>query len=693
MRNTTYFFLKLGSCLALTLLLSAPADAAASTPPAPLPFGVAWYPEQWPETRWERDLELMQAAHVDVVRIAEFSWSTMEPKEGVYNFAWLDRAIVEAAAHDIKVVLGTPTAAPPAWLTQKYPDVLRVNETGRREEHGGRQQYNFTSPRYLALARKIAEKMAIRYGRNPNVIGWQIDNEVGPASFDDGTKAKFHDWLRKKYGTLDNLNRRWAAAYWSQTYTRFDQVPMHSTGQNPGLLMAFKHFVTDMWTNYIRNQETIIRTHADRRQFVTTNSMHWYSVYDHYELHSPLDFASWDNYIPEGRFVWTDNAVQHDLVRGYKRKNFWVMETQAGYVNYGTINRSLDPGQMREMAWQAVGHGADALLYWQWRSAPNGQEQYYGTLLGPDGEPVPVYAEAQKIGAEFSRAGAMLAGTAPKAQVALLHSYASRWAIAFQPHHKDFDPIEEFDAFYRPLAHQAQIVDVVSADTPLEQYRLAIAPALNVVSEDEARHLIAYVRGGGHLVLGPRSGLKDEDNALYTVRQPGPLAALLGAHVEQYYALDTPTALNGDLGTGQATIWAEALAIDNPDTKVLMRYGEGNNWFANRPAIVTRRIGKGSITYVGAWLDAETMAKLTGRLLAQAEVASAIAGIPDDIEVCERQNADKKVVILINHGDTAHVIRLPAVMHDILNDRPTSESITLSPHDVAILSAEGKSAP
>jgi beta-galactosidase len=320
---------------------------------------------------------------------------------------------------------------------------------------------------------------------------------------------------------------------------------MHSENENPGLLLDWKHFVTDTWTSYVRNQSDVIRAHADPRQFVTINSMRWNARYDHFVMHRNFDIAAWDNYIPDGRYVWADNALLHDAVRGYKRKNFWVMETQAAYVNYGQVNRSLDPGQMREMAWQAVGHGADALLYWQWRSALNGQEQYYGTLVGPDGEPVPAYREAKRIGAEFAKASAALAATSPRAHVALIQSYESRWALDIQPHNRDFDPAEEFAAFYRPLEQTAQVLDVISPDVPLGQYRLVVAPALNVLAQAQADHLAAYVRQGGHLILGPRSGLKNEYDALWPVRQPGPLAEFLGGHVEQFYALENAVPVTG----------------------------------------------------------------------------------------------------------------------------------------------------
>jgi beta-galactosidase len=677
-------WLNLASLLALGLAGTA---ATAATPPAPLAIGTAWYPEQWPQSRWDKDLSLMEAAHVGVVRVAEFAWSTLEPREGQFEFDWLDRAIAQAARHHIRVVVGTPSAAPPAWLTSKYPDVVRVNEDGRSEEHGGRQQFSFTSPRYRTLARRIAEQLAIRYGHNPNVIGWQIDNEIGPPSFDQESRNQFHQWLQHWHGDIAALNEHWTTAYWSQTYDDFAAVPMHSRNENPGLLLDWKRFVTDTWASYLDNQLEVIRQHAAPSQLITTNTMHWNGGFDHYVVHRSLDMAAWDEYVANGRYEWLDYAVQHDLVRGYKRKNFWVIETQPGFVNWWPVNRSLDPGQVREIAWQAVGHGADAVLYWQWRSALNGQEQYHGTLLGADGTPVPVYDEVQKIGSEFARANAAVSGTTPHSRAALLQSYESRWAIDFQRHHKDFDPVEEFDAFYRPLEIAAQSVDVVAIDAPLEAYALVVAPALNVVSDAQAGHLAEYVRQGGHLVLGPRSGMKDPYNALWPQRQPGPLSALLGGRVEQFYALDQPVTLSGEVGAGHATIWAETLEGLAPDAHVWLTYDVDQGWLGGRPAALTRRVGKGSVTYIGAWLEPSLMQKVAARLLKEAGVEPIVPGLDTDtdVEVCERSGDGKRVWIVINHGSKAQTVSLPVKVKSYLVGVGTGNSLQLGPHDVGVV--------
>ena len=676
-------------------LAAAPAGATAShttRAPSALLMGTAWYPEQWPRARWEQDLSLMEAAHINVVRVAEFAWSALEPRDGQFDFSWLDSAIAQASHHHIRVVLGTPTAAPPAWLTTKYPDVLRVDENGRPEEHGERQQFSFSSPRYRQLARRIAEQMAVHYGHNPDVIGWQIDNEIGPPSFDQETRSQFHKWLQHKYGDIAALNEHWTTAYWSQTYDNFDEVPMHSKSENPGLLLDWKRFVTDTWTDYINNQAEVIRQHADPRQFITTNTMQWNGGFDHYTVHRSLDMAAWDEYVPGGRYEWLDYALQHDLVRGYKRANFWLMETQPGFVNWGPVNRSLDPGQVREIAWQAVGHGADAVLYWQWRSALNGQEQYHGTLLGADGTPVPVYREVQKIGDEFARASAALSGTTPHSKIAMLQSYESRWAIGFQRHQKDFDPVQEFEAFYRPLelATQASI-DVVSTDAPLQEYALVVAPALNVISEQQAQHLAEYVRQGGHLVLGPRSGMKDPYNALWPQRQPGPLETLLGGRVEQFYALDQPVNLSGvESGDRRASIWAETLEVLSPEAHVWMTYDDGQGWLSGKPAAITRKAGKGSITYIGAWLSNGLMQAVAAHLLEEAGVTPSLPGLAPDspVEICERSGNGRRIWIIINHGTKAETVPLAVKGKRFIvgsGNGATGNDLQLAPHDVVVI--------
>jgi len=678
------------SAAAVRKLPVQPRPSAAAPSPAPtlpgLILGAAWYPEHWPESRWEEDLSLMQAAGIHMVRVAEFAWSTMEPEEGKFEFAWLDRAVALAARHDISVVLGTPSAAPPAWLTQKYPDTLVIDENGRRATHGNRQQCSLTSTRYRGFTRRITEEMAKRFGQNPYVIGWQIDNEYGPVSYDQDTHRQFQQWLKARYKTLNSLNEHWSTRYWSETYDNWQEIPIPVGEHNPGLKLEWQRFTTDSFRDFNRNQVEVIRAHADRHQFITHNFMGWYDGFDHYVLSQDLDMASWDDYVGTGHLNPAANGLLHDLTRGFKRKNFWEIETQPGSVNWAPVNNSLDRGEVREMAWQAVGHGADAVSYWQWRSALGGQEEYHGTLVGADGKPVPLYEEVAQIGKEFAAAGEFLRGTSPSAETALLQDYDSRWAIQFQKHTQDFDTFTHFLSYYRPLEKLTQSVDVVHPLAPLTPYRLVVAPHLNVLPDAVANHLREFVEGGGHLVLGPRSGMKDAYNALLPSRQPGRiLSGLLGGDVRQFYALEKPAPVSGPAGEGQANIWAEMLETTAPDAEVLVRYGKSNGWLDGQPTVITRRVGAGRITYVGAWLDDKTMDSLAAWIIQVSQVKPALGTVPEGVEVCRRSGQGKEIFIVINFTREPQTISLPRPMREALRGGNAASSLSLPPRDVGVL--------
>jgi len=670
----------------------------------PLRLGAAWYPEQWPESHWDADLTLMEQAHFNVVRIGEFAWSTLEPAEGQYNLAWLDRAITLAAKHHIAVVLGTPTDAPPAWLTTKYPETLRIDADGHRAEHGGRRQFNYANPLYRRLCFEIATQLARRYGRNPNVIGWQIGNEYTDESFDPATRTQFQQFLRDKYKTLANLNAHWTTAYWSQTYTDWSQIPLEATHGNPGLLLEHKHFVTATWRSFQRNQVDALRPHISCSQFITTNigGLAWSDNWDHYAITADLDLASWDDYVGQGHLDAPKNAMLNDFVRGWRRQNFWVMETEPGSVNWAPINNALAPGETRALAWQTIGHGADAVLYWQWRSALNGQEEYHGAIVGPDGTPLPIYSELQQLGEDFIRTTTALSNTSPQATIALLHTYDSRWAIDFQPHTRLYDQQQVLLRFYKPLSRLAQSrgesIDIIdpTQSGPLSQYQLLVAPSLNVIDETLAAKLLAYVQQGGHLLLGPRSGMKDQYNALNPQRQPGPLASALGARVAQYYALEKPVDLvtipdstrSSKLETPHATAdtWAEALTVQSPDTVVDLKYSDPEGWLDQQPAMVTRQVGNGSITYLGTLPNELQMQRIFNQAMWDARIPP-YNPPADGFELCSRGTGAGRVLIVINHNAESGSTRIPGRYRDLLQQStmtPTTLPTNISATEISL---------
>jgi beta-galactosidase len=337
------------------------------------------------------------------------------------------------------------------------------------------------------------------------------------------------------------------------------------------------------------------------------------------------------------------------------------------------------------MAWEAVGHGADAVAYWQWRSALNGEEQYHGDLVGPDGTPVPVYEEIEQIGREFETAAPALQGTSPVSEVAILHSYDSRWAIDFQLQNQNYDQEQVLLDYYRPLLDLAHSIDIVNPNVPLDRYKLVVAPDLNVIPDELGRHLLDYVENGGHLVLGPRSGMKDAFNALDVRRQPGPLVDSLGGRVEQFYAIENGVPVSGQWGNGSASIWAEQLSARAGDVQVLMRYGASNGWLDQQPAAITRSVGKGSITYIGALLDPTLMSAAAQWMVETSGVRKIFGPIPKGVEVCQRKGNGRTIFILLNHGETPAQVGLPRSMSDLLHENVVVSAITLPPDGAAVL--------
>ncbi len=654
-------------------------------PPGRLHIGAAYYPEHWSPERWAEDIRLMRDAGLTVVRMGEFAWSSMEPAEGQFDFDWLERAIAQLAEAGILTVLGTPTAAPPAWLTQTYRETLAIDENGRRAQHGNRCHYCVNSPKYHEAARRIAGAMAERFGKNPHVIGWQIDNEFSRVCYCEICQAEFVRFLQSRYGDLETLNHRWSTAYWSQTYFNWEQIPVPWGGHNPGLMLEHKRFITQSYARFQKTQIDAMRPRLAPNVWITHNFMGWFDGFNHYELCQDLDMATWDWYIGTGRNDYVASGAMHNLVRGYKRRNFWVMETQPNNVNWTSVNNSLEPRETRALAWHAIGHGADAWLYWQWRSAYGGQEQYHGTLVDQANQPRPFYEDVKSVAADVAEVSPLLIDTVPAAQAALLYSFDSRWSIQNQRHHHDFDYVKHFIHYYRPLATRNIPTAAVSPDAPLDGYKLVIAPALNVLTETQVEVLSEFARAGGHLVLTARTGMKDDANALIPARQPGWLREAAGAEVEDYYALLEPVDVNGEGWEGQAQIWGERLKVLDPEgTRVLARYGSGLGWLTDQPAVTVHDYGAGKVYLIGAYLDDAAQDALFAAILREADLQSVLE-TPRGVEACLRVGADgHEVFIVINHSNASQTVSLRWQAHNHLNGQIVT-TLPLEPYGAAVL--------
>jgi beta-galactosidase len=469
-------------------------------------------------------------------------------------------------------------------------------------------------------------------------------------------------------------------------------VPIPIGGHNPGLKLEFKHFLTHAYRRFQKLQIDCLRPHLSEQAWITHNYMTWFDGFDHYDLSADLDVVSWDWYIGKGHNSHLETNISHNLTRGLKRRSFWLMETQPGNVNWNDTNNVLNQGEARAMAWQAVAHGAEAVLYWQWRSALGGQEQFHGTLVDQSGRPRPFYGEVQIIAAEFAKVAGLLSGATIPARVALLNDYDSRWSIGWQPHQAKFDYVAHLTHYARPLSYYNLPFDVLSADVSLDGYKVVIAPALLMLDEGRVQQLQAFVDNGGHLVLTARCGMKDRYNALLPSRQPGALAHMAGVEVEEYYALDVPVPVQGEAFSGQSRIWAERLHIlDEGQVSVLARYGESNGWLDGQAAVTVHPYGKGLVYYVGAYLDDASQQALTHQILETA--GQPMIETPEGVQLCacltadnpEKSGAGKQVTIIINHTRLPQTVELTGVSYEHLSGQSVKGPLALPAYGVAVL--------
>ena len=670
-------------------------------------IGVDYYPEHWPEDRWQIDADLMAQAGVSLVRVGEFAWSRFEPDRGRLDFAWLDRAVELLAAKGIRTVMGTPTATPPKWLCDEAEaagePIYQVDREGRARGFGTRRHYCHTNPRYLDESRRIVRAQAEHYAGNESVVAWQIDNEFGchdtAVCYCDHCRAAFARWLERRYGSIEELNRAWGTVFWSQEYRDFDEVivPAYTAVEqpgrfthNPGLLLDYQRFSSDSIVAYQQAQIDLIREATDAP--ITHNFMGHFADIDYYDLARELDFVSWDNYPVNqwGAGTPSSIAMAHDITRGTKRRNFWVMEQLSGPCGWSVFGATPAPGRIRLWDYQGIAHGADTIVHFRWRPALFGTEQYWYGVLDHDGVPRRRYREIAGVAEELATVSDALDGTGYPADVLLLRSFDNLWSQRFQPHADGLSYEDQLQRYYTALAGYGAQVDVADLPDDPSAYRLVVAPLLNLTDEDTEERLARYVEDGGTLVLTYRSGTRTMDNRMRPETIPGPFAELAGITVEEFDALGggRSVAVNGDGLDGAAGVWVDVIEPGD-GTEVLARYGDG--YYAGRAAVTRRAVGKGSVVYVGCDLDGEGLASLLAPLAREAGATSLreryLAEAPSCVEVALRGNEGLSgggVLFLLNHGDRAVRIGLKREARDLLAGTPVSH-VDLDAYGVAVL--------
>ena len=644
-------------------------------------LGVCYYPEHWPEDWWAQDARRMVEAGISYVRIGEFAWSRYEPKRGQFEFGWLDRAIDVLGKADLKVVLGTPTCAPPKWLVDEHPEMVPIDEQGRPRGFGSRRHYTFSSRAYFEESRRIVEILSKRYGQNPFIDGWQTDNEYGChdtiLSWGPEDLKGFREWLRRTYQSPEQLNDAWGNAFWSMDVQSFDQVALPNlavTETNPAARLDFWRFQSEQVATYNRMQCDIIRTYSPGR-WITHNMMGFFNDFDHWAVGDDIDVASWDSY-PVGfteRFPFTE--AEHlrwaesghpdiapffnDLYRSVGRGRFWVMELQPGPVNWAPWNPVPKPGMIRIFTWEALAHGAEVVSYFRWRQAVSGQEQMHAGLNLPGShEWSPGGREACTVGAEIKVIGAL--PTSTQSNVAIVYDYEASWITRIQPQGKDFEFSTLMFRWYEAVRKLGLNVDFVRPGASLKGYKLVLVPTMPHVSDAAER---AFAAADGVVLYGPRTGSKTRHHATPANLAPGPISALVRARVLQVSSLRPGLASNvkGKV-TGSAIRWRETVEALGAQSLGIFENGE--------PALIAAN----NHLYLACWPDERLLKSVMKLVVGKAKLKT--IQLPEGIRLRQRG----KLLFAFNYGNKPW--RLSTEGKLLLGKR------VVAPQDLAILTLD-----
>ncbi len=587
-------------------------------------IGIYYYPEHWDKNDWERDIKNISEMGFEFIHLAEFAWINMEPKEGVYRFEWLDEVIGLAEKYNLKVILGTPTAIAPVWLGIKHPEIYAMGSNYLRAEHGTRAQQSLSNPIWKEYSKKIIEKLGQRYGKNPAVIGWQLDNEPeAKEDYSPSSQSAFQDWLQKKYKTIEGLNHAWGTAFWSQTYSDFSQIKIHNAnhvgwwGTNPHALLDFKRYLADTQAEFLDFQAEILRPLISKKQYITTNYTATTYGADPQRTQK-LDFNAFTSYpnkglanIGENGFRLGDPKELSFALSYFKRPQSvsGIMELQPGFVNWGNINPLLQPGTLRMWLYHCFGGDLSFACSYRYRQINYSAEQYHSGITTLDGETLSQggkdykqVIEEMKVLRKVYNPNAEVPSELKKRKTALLWNHDNWWSLSRQKQTSQWHTLGFFQKYLeitKSFGAPSQIID--ETDT-LEDYNVVIIPAFEMVDDALIKKWEAYVRQGGNLVLTLRTGVKDKNGHLFQSAYAEKIYPLIDAKIEYFDHL-----LPHSKGTIKShkkeyywNNWADLVEANHPEN-VLATYT--NQFYAGKAAVVTNKIGKGSVTYIGVDTD------------------------------------------------------------------------------------------
>jgi beta-galactosidase len=652
----------------------------------PFLLGVCYYPEHWPAARHESDLRRMRDGGFDLVRLGEGAWSYFEPEEGRFQFDLFDRVIGLCRRYGVKVIFGTPTYCGPAWIADKYPQVLRWNFQRLPMRHGSRRNFNYTSPKYLELSDRICTALAEHYAGEKQIIGWQLDNEFNchmDASYAPSDTLAFRRWLREKYRTLDRLNKAWGTAFWSQAYTDWDQLDLpHPTSAppNPTQLLDESRFISDTVVRFARRQANILRRH-NKRWFITHNGL--FDNVNGPDLAKALDFFSHDQY-PLFAQDWPGQANALVQARSLSFP-YAILEQQAGpggQMSY--LQRMPRAGELRLWAWQSVAHGANLLSFFRWRTCPYGAEQHWHGLLDQDNKNTRRLAEAKTMGREIRKLPADFFDAPPVKIAAILRDFDNETnERRINTYAKTGQA--EFARWLRGLALWHVPADYVWPDSRFDGYRVLILPHQKIVTRELADKLEEYVAAGGILMLGAQAGLKDVNCHIVGRTPPGLLAKLAGVEVEEWTTLSSKETRTARIINGQQITLFTFVERLRPTTAAsVARWLGGDSLLSDSPAVIVNKFGKGKVYYIGGYCPNAAIDLLIEHLIASADLSIPLSAAPE-VEIIHRAAGKTRYVIALNHSSSPQRISGLWAGRELLTGRAVQGDVILSGFDVAVV--------
>jgi beta-galactosidase len=654
--------------------------------PAGLCYGGDYNPEQWPREVWAEDIALMQEAGINLVSIGIFSWVLLEPREGEYDFEWLDHLMGLLTDAGISVDLGTPTAAPPAWFWKKYPRARPVTREGMVLGSGSRGMASPSSPEYRRAATGITEQLARRYGSHPGVVLWHVHNEYGAPvseSYDDSSVTAFRDWLRARYGTLEKLNEAWGTLFWGQKYGEWDEIDaprVAASVSNQAQRLDFKRFTSDALLQCFIAERDVIRQHAPGVP-VTTNFMATNCLSpDYWAWSREVDIVANDHYLVAER---TDNhillSMDADLTRSLAGNRPWMlMEHSTGAVNWQGRNIAKRPGELARNSLAHVARGADAVMFFQFRASRYGAEKFHSAMLPHAGTGTRIWREVLDLGVDMEKL-TPVKGSTVRARVAILWDVESFWAqdLEWRPS-SDLNHRERIEAYYSVLWNQGIAVDFAHPEADLSAYDLVLAPALYLVGDTAAANLQTYVDGGGHLLVSYFSGIVDTNDTVHAGASPGALRDVLGLEIHEFLPLREQETVTLSDANGSGTVWAEEIHAGT--AAVVSSYVDGPA--AAGPAITRNAFGDGVAWYVSTKLDGDDLAALVLDAVRGAGLQPAPRH-QDGLEIITRSTGTDRFTFLLNHSGTD--AEYPATGHDLLSGEAVTDTAHIPAGTVAVI--------